>query len=1317
MTLSPSVKNEDENISSVPVLEDCNADNAIPLLSPSGISMEGAATSSSEKLSETGKSEKLMDQNIDSTMNKPLNPNPIVSGTIENEGREVPVDDKAEEASSTSTLVGNWLSKRRERRREKRLAAQAAFEQQFHQMRLRLFLQGEEVLPPLNDRPFTIALPRKSQSMALPMTAGNETDSEIMPRCPELSTDFASRSRDSAIESLQTSATQAASSNDTSSVRQHKNQQTTIPSDPTELHTKRQSTLQEKAPIQQINDPFRSCTTEEKSEKEAGLQAKSRPSAEPERIDIVKIDERTLPRHDESSIRGFASPKLQLKEHCSTDLQIGINQERLAVSDRPGKRAEREASGSVEPSESQLDAKMHADGQAISNIQETPAKKEISKSDHAVENGSDSVTESRSGLKSTFASPECHKTHANDETSTQSVLVRSGTDQSTCLERPAKMSPSDGESSFDKEDVANSNLQRSPRNCFSEREEDLQPEPSDSPPSSPLLSSSTSPVSDVVEGDSNGSAPRLSTTPSDPHHQPDPIAQTFVLSHTLTYQTPSPTQKMDAGNKVSTFARPKSESPASHEKDEISFLQQQPQSNALTKSQVLDVASTPQPLNGLQHEDGKSVDSVDSHVSIESPKQRREECSMAPWQPITQQTSQSIFFYTQATQESQSSSLSQPTATALDKSQHEHDFFMNPSEKSAPLMLSESLGLSKSPKCKGNVLDRGTFHAYQGSEAITDQTMHPQNSPFASPAAQRSHGAMFQNAGSGRQLSVSAEALAKAEALLGSGDQSFSTDDSKSAPCFQSAGSGRQLSVSAEALAKAEVLLGSGDDDSKLVPLDSEIGCHELGPLLGPKEQQDFKLVSAKPSRVSMTPGSTRDGTNFHFAADKDERALNTPGKPARVSIQTPRTLHTPIVSSLSSLGNSSTFSTTNGSSRDDKDLYSLMRGPSVADALRSGLAKSSARKLDFQIDHSLDQAISNGDLANLEECKLYNVHQTVLEADSSNSSCLRFDPDNGHPYSFENKEPSTTNKDDLFGSPDDWRTVLSSKGYDSSKVSDKWIINHCRWIIWKLCSIERRFCSFLANTFVHVEKVGFHLCKRYEREIVNGERSPLRMVLNRDITSRKMMILCIAAIFPRRPESEDDAVAYSLELTDGWHSILARPDSFLSKKVHDGILCVGRKILISDSALLGGDDGVDPLDQHYKVTPEGDSPFLRIFANGTRLAHWRAKLGFVVCRQSRFVENESLNVSSLRNVVPGGGAIPQINLCILKRYPIKYLGACVAEDIPRVVLSEEEEMDRRIKLQKDQANFVERIGGEVEKECLKVSFFFLSQYILRRRQ
>ncbi|URD92802.1 BRCA2, helical [Musa troglodytarum] len=137
---------------------------------------------------------------------------------------------------------------------------------------------------------------------------------------------------------------------------------------------------------------------------------------------------------------------------------------------------------------------------------------------------------------------------------------------------------------------------------------------------------------------------------------------------------------------------------------------------------------------------------------------------------------------------------------------------------------------------------------------------------------------------------------------------------------------------------------------------------------------------------------------------------------------------------------------------------------------------------------------------------------------------------------------------------------------------------------------------------------------KEYEREVNYGHRSVLKKILDGDVLPASMMVLCVSTIHSTsRPTmlkandinypNEDINNLYNssstvtkinyetrIELTDGWYSLDALLDIWLSKQLAAGKLFVGQKLRAS------------------KIV------HMLIHINGTYRAHWDEKRGFCNC-------------------------------------------------------------------------------------------------------
>lgn len=388
-----------------------------------------------------------------------------------------------------------------------------------------------------------------------------------------------------------------------------------------------------------------------------------------------------------------------------------------------------------------------------------------------------------------------------------------------------------------------------------------------------------------------------------------------------------------------------------------------------------------------------------------------------------------------------------------------------------------------------------------------------------------------------------------------------------------------------------------------------------------------------------------------------------------------------------------------NGSSKDEEavatpfDPPDQIYPPTLRDAVASG----------FMVTKPVD-------------CLRFGVSSTILSVTSINACGVRFDPFSLLPVSI--CDVDSADSVQVTGSLSDFRKAIVDFGCDDSSICARWLSNHVRWIIWKYASYERRFAPYLSGKCLTFKTVAHQLLHRYDREVRGGSRPAVRKVLNRDVSAHCMMILCVARIKRHSPSRKSEAKIgendetvhvndkYILELTDGWYSLPACPDTHLCAFIRNGTIKVGTKLLLSGAVLTGYDDGIDPLDRSFDPFKPGSSPVLQIAANSTRLARWDAKLGFVAPSIRNISHEGMLLVRRISDVLDGGGRVPLIDLRILHRYPLLYLGRhCGAEIGKARIFTEREEIARHEMQEKRRQNLAEKYSEEIEAECIEVSF------------
>ncbi|NXN68633.1 BRCA2 protein, partial [Himantopus himantopus] len=230
------------------------------------------------------------------------------------------------------------------------------------------------------------------------------------------------------------------------------------------------------------------------------------------------------------------------------------------------------------------------------------------------------------------------------------------------------------------------------------------------------------------------------------------------------------------------------------------------------------------------------------------------------------------------------------------------------------------------------------------------------------------------------------------------------------------------------------------------------------------------------------------------------------------------------------------------------------------------------------------------------------------------------------------------------------YRALCDTPGVDPKLITEAWVYNHYRWIIWKLAAMEVSFPHEFANRCLTPETVLLQLKYRYDLEVDKSKRSAIKKITERDDAAGKTLVLCISKIISLNtivsPSSsnknmESKKAAAIIEVTDGWYGIRALLDPPLKAFLHRRRLTVGQKIIVHGAELVGSQNGCTPLEAP-------DSLMLKISANSTRCARWHAKLGF-----HRDPRPFPLPLSSLYSE---GGAVGCIDVVIQRTYPIQWM-------------------------------------------------------------
>uniref|UniRef100_T1IU58 Tower domain-containing protein n=1 Tax=Strigamia maritima TaxID=126957 RepID=T1IU58_STRMM len=286
--------------------------------------------------------------------------------------------------------------------------------------------------------------------------------------------------------------------------------------------------------------------------------------------------------------------------------------------------------------------------------------------------------------------------------------------------------------------------------------------------------------------------------------------------------------------------------------------------------------------------------------------------------------------------------------------------------------------------------------------------------------------------------------------------------------------------------------------------------------------------------------------------------------------------------------------------------------------------------KLSKYVNGKLPQTYTENELME------FGVKSDVLSISSSNAENYVFRALESQAIQFEIDSDSTVilNNDGFAGREEIYDCFLLVPGVDPGLISQKWLFNHYRWIVWKLAAMEVAFAAEFAGRCLTLEQVLLQLKYRYDVEIDSSKRSALRKIIEHDDIPAKMLVLCISDIQYQKN-------VLSVEVTDGWYKIPLVVDNVIYHLVEHGKLYIGQKIITQNAELFGSTEPCPPLDLPAELR-------LKLAMNSTRPARWDAKLGF--CYTHRFlpIPNSSINID--------GGMISCLKAVVARIYPIQYM-------------------------------------------------------------
>ncbi|RMC07233.1 hypothetical protein DUI87_16689 [Hirundo rustica rustica] len=173
-------------------------------------------------------------------------------------------------------------------------------------------------------------------------------------------------------------------------------------------------------------------------------------------------------------------------------------------------------------------------------------------------------------------------------------------------------------------------------------------------------------------------------------------------------------------------------------------------------------------------------------------------------------------------------------------------------------------------------------------------------------------------------------------------------------------------------------------------------------------------------------------------------------------------------------------------------------------------------------------------------------------------------------------------------GKKEFYRALCDTPGVDPNLITEAWVYNHYRWIVWKLAAMEVSFPHEFANRCLTPEMVLLQLKYRYDLEVDKSKRSAIKKITERDDAAGKTLVLCVSKIISLNtvvsPSSsnknmESKKAAALIEVTDGWYGIRALLDPPLKAFLDRRRLTVGQKIIVHGAELVGPQNGCTPLE------------------------------------------------------------------------------------------------------------------------------------------
>ena len=347
----------------------------------------------------------------------------------------------------------------------------------------------------------------------------------------------------------------------------------------------------------------------------------------------------------------------------------------------------------------------------------------------------------------------------------------------------------------------------------------------------------------------------------------------------------------------------------------------------------------------------------------------------------------------------------------------------------------------------------------------------------------------------------------------------------------------------------------------------------------------------------------------------------------------------------------------------------------------------------------------------NFHESEIHDVRSSVISISCQNAESYRFEGSD-----FLSDDIFATNagvtltegavlflgEDKCAGLPEVTKAFLSSPGVDPKLISEEWIANHYKWVVWKLASYERSYPQAFSGRVLTPDVVLSQLKYRYDREIDHCEGSAIKKILERDDSASRSMVLCVASLnvkaFDKSKQfvnTEDQRKNVQPQkvilMTDNWYEIRVQLDEYLENLVREKKIYVGQKLYTQGAELCGSNQPVSPLEAPTNL-------YLRIHGNSTRPAKKFSRLGFH-CKNNVFL----VPVKSISTV---GGLVSCINVLVLRQYPLQFMeklpdGKCIFRN-PRC----EERVAKKFEddIQRKREKIIAQVQQEIDEEDTKTT-------------